>query len=65
MPALMSPCSAGVDEALLLQGPAMTTMRQRTPPALPRPRPANNEAEDIIGSAKAPPAANKAAPHRK
>ena len=32
------------------RGPAVPTMRQRTPPAPPRPRPANNEAEDTAGS---------------
>ena len=33
-------------------------MRQRTPPDPSGPRPANNEAEDIAGSAEAPPAGN-------
>ena len=55
--------NAGSDEsplrwrrrALLRRGPAAPTTRQRTPPALPRPRPANNEAEDIAGSAEALP----------
>ena len=35
--------------------PVAPTTRQRTPPAPPRPRPANNEAEDIAGSTEAPP----------
>ena len=47
--------NAGSDEALLRRGPAAPTTRQRTPPAPPRRRPANNEAEDIVGSTKAPP----------
>ena len=47
--------SAGIDKALLRRGPTAPTTRQRTPPAPPRPRPANNEAEDIAGSAEAPP----------
>ena len=47
--------NAGSDEALLRRGPATPTMRQRTPPAPLRPHPANNEAEDIAGSAEAPP----------
>ena len=55
IPALTSARSAGVDETLLRRGPAAPTMRQRTPPAPPRPRPANNEAEDIAGSAEAAP----------
>ena len=55
--------NAGSDESPLhwrRRGPAPSspvapTTRQRTPPAPPRPRPANNEAEDIAGSAEAPP----------
>ena len=47
--------NAGSDEALLRRGPAVPTTRQRTSPAPPRPRPANNEVEDIAGSAEAPP----------
>ena len=50
--------NAGSDESPLRwhrRGPAAPTTRQRTPPAPPRPRPANNEAEDIAGSAEAPP----------
>ena len=44
-----------VDEALLHRGPVVPTTRKRTPPAPPMPCPANNEAEDIAGSAEAPP----------
>ena len=50
--------NAGSDESPLRwrrRGPAVPTTRQRTPPAPPRPRPANNEAEGIAGSAEAPP----------
>ena len=50
--------NAGSDESPLRwrrRGPAAPTTRQRTPPAPPRPRPANNEVEDIAGSAEAPP----------
>ena len=46
---------AGSDEAPLRRGPAAPTMRQRTPSSPPSPRPTNNEAEDITGSAEAPP----------
>ena len=50
--------NAGSDESPLRwhrRRPTAPTTRQRTPPAPPRPRPANNEAEDIAGSAVAQP----------